>query len=328
MRPIGWIRAPDLTELSIMKVSVIMPCFNHARFLAESVSSVLRQSHGELELIITDDCSSDTSWDVMSKLAAQDQRVRLIKHERNQGLSRSRNNAMDIANGELIGFCDSDDVWEPHKLRTQVERLQSRPDCDVVYSDSIIIDENGKPTGQRFSDLFPVPSNPSGRLFPELVTRNFVNIQSVLLRKGAVARVGHFDEKIEWIQDWWYWVQISREHSFLYCPEPLARYRVHSGSTNLVHDRAYKTNRVKVFRRILGAYPDLPPSAKADICYSMGIDLCALSKCRFGRQVLWRSAGFSMTGARTWPRLCKTIVRIVLSVSKTPCCEGASSRQH
>jgi glycosyltransferase involved in cell wall biosynthesis len=170
--------------------SVIMPCFNHARFLIDSVSSILCQSHADLELIIVDDCSSDNSWELIRNLANSNERIIAIRHEQNKGASTSRNDALRLATGDFIGFCDADDVWEPEKLNTQVKLLQSNPQYDVTYCDTLIIDENGGSTGKRFSDLFPHARAQSDRFFHELIRRNFINMQSVLMRAQCVGRTG------------------------------------------------------------------------------------------------------------------------------------------
>jgi len=296
----------------MQKVSVIMPCFNHGRFVADSVNSVLSQTHRDLELIIAEDRSSDNSWEVISRLAAKDSRIKAIRHERNQGLSKSRNAALRVASGEFIAFCDSDDLWEPEKLDVQVNLLTTRQDYAVVYCDTLIIDDDGVPTGQCFSKLYPPPKTASGWLFPELAVRNFINIQSVLMRKECLQQVGPFDETIDWIQDWWYWIQLSRHHQFLYLQQPLARYRVHRGSTNVAHRSSYCLNRLKVFRRIVRQYPDLSLRAKADINYEMGVDLCNLRRPRRARPFLWNSARLSMTEARGSSRFFKAAARFVL----------------
>lgn len=294
------------------KVSVIMPCFNHARFIVESVNGILAQTHPDLELIIVDDCSLDNSWDVVRSLTAKDHRIRVIRHERNLGASKSRNDGLRAARGEFIGFCDADDIWEPGKLGRQMSLLDEHPDYDVVYCDTIIIDENGSPTGQRFSELFPVPQTASGWLFRELVVRNFINMQSVLMRKKCVQSVGYFDEGIKWVEDWWYWIRLSRPHRFLYSKEPLAKYRVHGRSTNLVQKRSCCVNRFKVFHRILQQYTDLPLSAKREVVYNMGAGLCDLGKRRAGRGLLWDSLKLSIIDFRALSTACRALRRIIL----------------
>lgn len=288
-----------------------MPCFNHARFLKDSVNGILHQTEADLELIIVDDYSSDNSWEVIRSLADGDPRIRSIRHERNQGASRSRNDALRVAKGEFIGFCDADDIWEPNKLRIQVNLLQNHPKYDLVYCDTAIIDENGLPTNQRFSALFPPPEPASGRLFGELVVRNFINIQSVLMRRECMQRVGQFDERIKWVEDWSYWIRVSRDHQLFYSQEPLASYRVHSKSTSVVQKRGYRFNRYKVFKKTLREYVDLSQSAKADILYRMGVDLYVLGKMRAGRLLFRQAIQAAIGDVRAFNTLGKSLFRMI-----------------
>jgi glycosyltransferase involved in cell wall biosynthesis len=293
------------------RVSVIMPCYNHAQFVVESANGILAQTHNDLELIIVDDCSSDNSWETIKGVAQKDSRVKIIRHDFNQGASKSRNDGLRAANGQFIGFCDADDVWETWKLIRQMKLLEENPDYDVVYGDAIIIDVSGSPTGQRFSELFPVPKATSGWLFRELVVRNFINMQGVLMRKECVQSAGYFDEEIKWVEDWWYWVRLSRHHRFLYSKEPLAKYRVHGRSTNRVQKRSCCVNRFKVYHRILQQYTDLPVSAKREVIYNMGAELCDLGKRRAGRRLLWDTIKLSMIDLRAFSTFCRALRRIV-----------------
>jgi len=287
-----------------------MPCFNHGEFLQESILSVLGQEHGDLELIVVDDCSTDSSPEIAAECARADRRVRVITQTKNQGLSRARNAAMKIARGDLIAFCDSDDVWEPSKLKIQLALANCYAECDLVYSDALIIDGNGKSDGRRFSQEFPLPKLPSGLLFYELILRNFINIQTVLVRKVCLEEAGGFDERIELVQDWLMWVRLSRQHAFTYCEEPLARYRVHARSTNIVQKRQYAQNRFKVFRRILAGYDDLSEAARSEILYKMSADLLSLGRIKLGRRVLFEAscrAGCTTLAAR---HFCAGLLRL------------------
>jgi glycosyltransferase involved in cell wall biosynthesis len=298
------------------QVSVIMPCFNHARFLEESANGILGQSLKDLELIIVDDCSSDNSWEVIQRLAARDGRVKCIRHDSNRGASKSRNDGMRAAQGEFVGFCDADDIWERDKLRLQVELLRDHADYDVTYCDSIIIDENGQSKESRFSQLFPLPSSASGFLFAQLLKRNFVNMQSVLMRAQCIEQVGYFDEKIKWVEDWWYWVRVSRHHRFMYCRDALARYRVHAKSTNQIHRRGCGINRFKVFKRIWQNYPELSWRLRSDIAFQMGVELCNLQKVSAGRRWLWSAFWKSLPNPRTILTSVKAFRRLLMSVGK------------
>jgi glycosyltransferase involved in cell wall biosynthesis len=295
-------------------VSVIMPCFNHGEFLTDSVNSILRQTHSALELIVVDDCSTDNSGDIIRSLAEGDKRIRVLRHEHNQGLSRSRNDALRIATGEFIAFCDSDDLWQSEKLSDQLELLRQHPEYDLVYGDTWIIDGRGSLTGQRFSDLFPPPKVASGSLFQELIARNFINIQSVLMRTECMQSGPAFDERIELVQDWWYWIKLSRRHGFLYADRPMASYRVHSSSTNLLQKRDYCVNQFRVFRCILRDYPDLSAASKADILFKMGVDLCDLGKYRTGRSLLWNAASFLVKDLRAFGTTARALRRLIMYV--------------
>jgi glycosyltransferase involved in cell wall biosynthesis len=281
------------------RVSVIMPCFNHALFVGESVEAVLAQSVADLELIIVDDCSRDDSRTVIEKYAGSDRRVRAIYHDTNLGASRSRNDGIRAAQGEYLAFCDADDVWMPIKLARQLEVLRKNPIHDVAYCDAEIVNERGIATGKRFSNQFPIPGDGSGRLFHKFCTRNFVNMQTVVLRRECIMDGGYFDEKIKWVEDWWFWVRVSHRHSFVYTDEALAKYRVHSRSTGVVQQQGYKANRVKVFHRILRNYPEIPAELKSEIYYHMGVSLVGLGKRKCARRSFTRSMEFQRSNLRS-----------------------------
>jgi glycosyltransferase involved in cell wall biosynthesis len=292
-----------------------LPCFNHARFLPEAVNSVLNQTHSDLELIIIDDCSTDNSPDVERSFARTDSRVRVFNHTVNKGLSSSRNSGLRVATGDFIAFCDSDDVWEPDKLKQQLAVLQVKPKYDIAYCDTLIIDENGSLTGKRFSDRYPLPNQPSGRLFPELMFRNFINVQSALMRKCCLNSVSSFDGDLKALEDWWYWIQLSRNHLFIYMPESLARYRVHSNSMHATMKRSFPESRVKIFERMLQRYDDLAGQTKADMKYQMATDLLALGEYPSARRLLLQAIKLSTKHPRGFSRSSKAAARFLLSVT-------------
>jgi hypothetical protein len=119
-------KTPGVSALStaMPRASVIMPCYNHGSFVAESAAAVLGQTFADLELIIVDDASKDHSMEILRKLAQRDARVKTIAHEQNRGPSGSRNDGLRAATGEFVAFCDADDLWKPEKLARQI-RLRS-----------------------------------------------------------------------------------------------------------------------------------------------------------------------------------------------------------
>lgn len=125
-------------------VSVIMPVHNSERFLCESINSVLGQFNVNVELIVVDDCSSDSSNSILSKYASLHSNVKLVCLQNNSGAGRARNAGIDVASGRYIAFIDSDDVWHEEKLSIQLEKISSSGAaiCHTSYS---IIDESGNP---------------------------------------------------------------------------------------------------------------------------------------------------------------------------------------
>jgi glycosyltransferase involved in cell wall biosynthesis len=259
-----------------------MPCYNYAQYVGDSIASVLKSTEKDLELIVVDDGSTDGSRAIVKAAAARDPRVKPIFHEKNLGISASRNDALKAAKGNFIAFCDADDLWLPEKLEHQLELLEqypvnhSGPGANIAFGDSKIIDESGRETGERFSDRFPVPSAGNGNLFPTLCVRNFINTQTVLLRRDILGPENLFDTNIQYAEDWLFWVRLAREHEFVYSPEPLGYYRVHeANSATTLAFEGRKRNRVKVFLAILG-FPDLPRGIVSQVFYHLGMALSGL----------------------------------------------------
>ncbi|MBR2731802.1 MAG: glycosyltransferase family 2 protein [Clostridia bacterium] len=124
-------------------VSIVMPSWNTARFIAESIQSVLDQTYRNWELLIVDDCSTDQTNDVVRPFL-QDARIRYFKNDKNCGAALTRNRALREAQGEWIAFLDSDDLWAPEKLEKQL-RFMRENGCVFSYHAYRKIDEDGAP---------------------------------------------------------------------------------------------------------------------------------------------------------------------------------------
>ena len=127
-------------------VSVIMPSYNTAPYIEETVQSVLNQTYKNWELIIVDDCSTDETDDILSKFT--DERIRIYKNEKNSGAAVSRNKALREARGRWIAFLDSDDLWSPNKLEKQIAFMKTNG-YSFSYTNYEEIDSEGKKTGVR-----------------------------------------------------------------------------------------------------------------------------------------------------------------------------------
>lgn len=294
------------------QVSVIIPCYKHARFVRQAAESILRQTFKDLELIVVDDNSKDGSVEVLRELEKADSRLRLVVHDRNLGASRSRNDGLRMAQGEFVGFCDADDLWKPDKLERQIKGLAANPECDVAYCDAEITDQNGHLTGELFSDQFRLPPSPSGDLFEVLCARNFINMTTVLLRRNSLGDKLFFDESVKWVEDWWQWIRLARNHKFLYEPAALAIYRVHPRSTGFTQKPGISRNRWKVAKRNLRANRDMPFQVQALVWYQMGLELCFLGKRRRGCRFLGQAVRCALRGKLSPPKLAKMNVRLLL----------------
>lgn len=285
------------------KVSVVMPCYNHAKYLSEAIAGILNQSYGYFELIIIDDCSEDNSALIIKSYAGKDNRIVPIYHHTNQGAGKSRNDGMDISKGEYIAFCDADDIWEKNKLMVQLDHYNKYPEHNLIHSDSIIIDEKSAPTGKLFSSIHQYGTRLSGNLFYDLCIGNFINTQTVIMRRACMVDGGHFGEG--YLEDWLYWVKVAKKNTFGYINEPLARYRVHSESTAL-NKNSYALQRIKGYKYILNEFDGIPNHIKSKMNYLIGVDLLYLGNKKEAKDYFYKSLKLNNLNV-------KSIYRYVLS---------------
>lgn len=205
-------------------VSVVIPVFNAERYLAESVASALGQSRREIEVLIVDDGSTDGSRQIAQELAA-DPRVRLLSGV-NGGPARARNLGIRESRGEFVAFLDADDLWLPHKLDRQIPLFSENPSPDVVYSQRLTVDADGRTVeGYR-------PPVPSGRILDEMWVDNFICMSSAVVRREVFDRVGLLDETLRMSEDFDFWLRTALHCEFRGVEEPLVKYRVHGEQTS------------------------------------------------------------------------------------------------
>lgn len=130
-------------------VSVVMPAYNAERFIEEAIRSVMGQTFQNWELIVLDDCSSDSTTAVIEKLMREDDRISLVYNEQNIGVAKTRNHGLDLCKGSYIALLDSDDIWHPEKLEKQLD-LAKTTGADIIYCSYGIINEYGVNTCEDF----------------------------------------------------------------------------------------------------------------------------------------------------------------------------------
>lgn len=296
----------------MVKVSVLMPSFNYARYLPLAIESVLSQTHSDLELIITDDYSTDSSRGIVEQWKKLDDRIVPIFHEVNRGLAGARNSGLAVSSGEFVAMCDADDIWLPDKLKTQLECFERKPDVGLVHSDSLIMDGDGNLTGERFSQLMHKKGQiTSGNLFEELCERNFLCVPTVILRREALERAGGFDERLRSLEDWVCWMKVSTTYPLYYVDDPLVQYRIHPAnlSSNV---KGMTNNRVKALRLLLDELSDIPPRARAKMLYSLGVNQLEIGDSSGALRVFVDSIKADTLRVRSWARFWQTIVKLAL----------------
>lgn len=229
-------------------VSVIIPCYNHGRYLAHAVRSVLAQSYTNWEAIIVDDGSTDETHHVAAQFT--DARIRYI-HQRNQGLAAARNAGILAAQGRYLAFLDADDEWAPGFLDRCTNVLDGAPHLVGVYTQSYMID----PEGNRLPQSGGIVVAPE-HLYERLLVRGFFTVHAVLVTADVVKEVGMFDTNLpgRGAEDWDLWLRIACRYPMIGLPEPLAGYRIHpvSMATNVAEMHA---SRVSSLAKVFGA-PD------------------------------------------------------------------------
>lgn len=133
--------------MNIGFVSIITPAYNCEKFISKTIESVLSQTYPHWEMIVVNDCSSDTTGQIAQKYASYDKRIKYIKLEYNSGAAVARNVAMSMAKGQYIAFLDSDDLWLPDKLSTQIRFMQEN-NYKFSCTDYEQIDESGQSLGK------------------------------------------------------------------------------------------------------------------------------------------------------------------------------------
>ena len=222
-------------------VSVVVPTYNRARIIGETLESILNQEFRDLELLVVlDGCTDDTEGVVKSYA---DSRVRLLKQGNSGGPAAPRNVGVQNANGKYIAFCDDDDLWMPHKLTRQVAVLEGDPQAALCFTDGVVFGDGGVIARRALKNGF------EGNHFQRLLYGNFIANSSVLVRREVLAQVGPFntDRVLHGSEDYEMWLRVAYAHKLVSIPEPLIKYRVHRG--NLARDRARGTLRgIRVVR--------------------------------------------------------------------------------
>lgn len=202
-------------------VSVIMPSYNGEEFIEQAISSVIAQTVEDWELIVIDDCSADRTRQIVEGFAISDERVRLVRNQKNMGAAGSRNRGLELCNGAYVALLDSDDYWQPQWLSKMLECAR-QTEADIIYCSYAIVDEQGR----KLCNDFIVPQQTD---FERSMIRSVITCSTVLLTK-KLAKAHRFPTDM-YHEDIALWFRLLRDGvQARGVPEVLASYRQRSDS--------------------------------------------------------------------------------------------------
>ncbi|MCA9408166.1 MAG: glycosyltransferase family 2 protein [Candidatus Omnitrophica bacterium] len=225
-------------------VSIIIPTYNHGRFICDAVDSVLAQTYNPMEIIVVDDGSTDNTQQQLKKY-----RNTIINiHKANQGLSAARNTGLQHAKGKIIAILDADDMWYPQKLDQQVQKMLSNQNIGLVGCGRSYVDEYGVLTGGAKKKTY----RSKREFLSELYLKNAVGTggSGAIILKDCFDKVGGFDETLRSAEDWDMWLRVSAVWDVDFVEEELVKIRVLENSmSSPAHAARMLENELKMLNK-------------------------------------------------------------------------------
>lgn len=247
-------------------VSVIMPCFNAAAYLRESLASVLAQAFADLEIILVDDGSTDDPVSIIHALA--DDRIRYTRTPPSGGPAQPRNLGLKQARGRYVFFFDADDVMMPGKIEAQVARFADQESLGLNFTNFRVVDDEGKTLRANFLAGYDTFQELLHRMDPRtgsfvrsdfylsLLRANFVGTSGVAVRRDVLSRVGGFDTGLASSEDLDLWLRIARDFDCAYVDVIGHAYRTHGQSVMHQFQARHPLARIEVINRHLPGISD------------------------------------------------------------------------
>lgn len=204
-------------------VSIIIPTFNSAKYIEETLNSVFKQTFKNYEIIIVDDGSEDETVKIVNNLKSE--KIRIIKAEHSGQPAISRNIGIKSAKGFYIAFLDSDDLWHKNKLKEQLKVFSKFQEAVLVYSMSLT---KGVSIFSSAFELLPLPFK-AARNFKDLIDKgNSITTSTVLVKRDSASSIGGFDEDpSNKMEDYALWLDLANKNPIVFIPKIHCYYRIH-----------------------------------------------------------------------------------------------------
>jgi glycosyltransferase involved in cell wall biosynthesis len=240
-------------------ISVVMATYNGEKYIEEQLNSVLEQSYKNLEIIIVDDCSTDSTIAILNKYVAAHKNIRLFRNENNLGFIKNFDKGCGLSTGEYIALCDQDDYWDKYKIEKLYNKIGK---SSMVYSDSFLCDDKLNKSGKKVSDKVNCIT-----ITYCLQHAVFCRIygHATLMSRAVYEKATPFLTDIP--HDWWLCFIASTLGNVTYLDEPLCYYRQHTlnligiagGKKRNIHKQNKKPNEKEKIRRRVQAFYNICP---------------------------------------------------------------------
>ncbi|MEO1275980.1 MAG: glycosyltransferase family 2 protein [Pseudomonadota bacterium] len=241
------------------RASIIVPAYNAAATIGETLDSLLAQTFTDFEIVVVDDGTPDDTLDIVAHY--DDPRIRVVR-QANRGLAGARNGGLLAARGAYIGFCDADDLWEPRKLAAHVAHLDANPDVGISFAGSLFIDAESRRLGlaqspklKGITALDVLCRNPIGNGSAAVVRR--AAFDRIAWRPAQDSRPWWFDERFRQSEDIECWARfvLSTDWKIEGVPGLLTRYRVNPGGLSANLEKQFES-----WERMIGRMAEIAPA--------------------------------------------------------------------
>ncbi|OGL51158.1 MAG: hypothetical protein A3H37_09040 [Candidatus Schekmanbacteria bacterium RIFCSPLOWO2_02_FULL_38_14] len=294
------------------KVSIVIPTYNCAQYIGETIESILNQIYKNFEIIVVDDGSTDNTRDVAKSFEKE---INYIYQE-NGGPSKAKNTGIKAARGEYIAFLDADDIWFPDILKQTVQAFQQYAEAGLAFTDYLKFDESGVIQQSNCADRFKVWFNKHRSATTDLAYGWFYRelligscISSVFVKKKVMEEVGMFDETFKIGEDYDLWLRIAKKYKFIYINRVLYKYRYRldslSGATDVRRFRWGHAN-IRVFEKHLvnnwvpRELQGLVKEVLSQRCWSLGWSYFSQNLFKESRLLFFRGICYQFFNWKNW----------------------------
>lgn len=291
-------------------ISVIIPTYNCAKYLAEAIGSVSRQNFRDFEVIIIDDGSTDNTKEVVECCTQSlNNEIKFISQE-NKGLACARNAGIHAAAGKYIALLDADDMWLPNRLKEGVSLLEQQREIGLAHSNITFISENGNclNTPDRNKHFL------TGYIFEYLLLRKaHISCPTVLVRRECFKHLGLFDENLTRLgcEDRELWLRLSRKYKIAYIDKVLAYYRLRKDSMSkntekMLEARYYVVNK---FFSLNNLSKKIKEEALAQIHKEIGDELFIMGMFKESQKQYLKALSLWKFSFRIWFNFARSLIR-------------------